>query len=445
VSRTSARFRDRGDIQDHGGGSRRARLVAAFPLMANRPYRLLWVGQTVSSAGDALTLVAVVFAILRIGGTAADIGYVTAAATFTRVVFVLAGGVWADRLPRHLVMLTSDAVRAAVQSVLAILLLAGLAKVWELGLGAMIFGAAQAFFGPASTGLLAEIVPADQLQQGNALMSFAARTCAVGGPAAAGLLVAIFGPGLVFAVDAASFTASAASLALLRLPPRTMHVRNSFRADLTAGWHEMVIRPWYWLNLIAHAICNFAIPAYFVLGPVIATRMLGGASAWGAISASWAAGAVGGGVITLRIRPRRPLVAANLALALTALPLLALVRPMATWQIGIAAALSGGATIFINNVWEATMQQLIPDEILSRVDSYDLLISLVVMPVGYVVVGPLASHIGDTRVLVGAALILGATCGLTMLIPGIRAVRRTSEGMIADLPLRKATETVPVG
>jgi MFS family permease len=300
--------------------------VAAFPLMANRPYRLLWVGQTVSSAGDALTLVAVVFAILRIGGTAADIGYVTAAATFTRVVFVLAGGVWADRLPRHLVMLTSDAVRAAVQSVLAILLFAGLAKVWELGLGAMIFGAAQAFFGPASTGLLAEIVPADQLQQGNALMSFAARTCAVGGPAAAGVLVAIFGPGLVFAVDAASFTVSAASLALLRLLPRTMPARNSFRADLTAGWHEMVIRPWYWLNLIAHAICNFAIPAYFVLGPVIATRMLGGASAWGAISASWAAGAVGGGVITLRITPRRPLVAANLALALIALPLLALVR-----------------------------------------------------------------------------------------------------------------------
>lgn len=422
---------------------RRVRLAAAFPLLANRHYRLLWVGQTVSSAGDALTLVAVVFAILRTGGTAADIGYVTAAATFTRVVFALAGGVWADRLPRHLVMLTSDVVRAAVQSVLAILLFAGLAKVWELGLGASVFGAAQAFFGPASTGLLAEIVPADQLQQGNALMSFAAKTCAVAGPAAAGLLVVIFGPGLVFAVDAASFTVSAASLALLRLAPRAMPARNSFRADLTAGWHEIVIRPWYWLNLIAHAICNLVVPAYFVLGPVIAARMLGGASAWGAISASWAAGAVVGGAITVRARPRRPLVAANLALALTALPLLALVRPLATWQIGIGAALSGGAVIFINNVWEATMQQLIPGEILSRVSSYDLLISLVVMPVGYVVVGPLAVRIGDTGVLVGAALILVATCGLTMLIPGIRAVRRTSGGVSADLPLR-AAQTVPV-
>ena len=368
------------------------------------------------------------FAILRIGGTAADIGYITAAATFTRMAFVLAGGVWADRLPRHLVMLASDAVRAVVQAVLAMLLFGGLAKVWEIGLGATVLGAAQAFFGPASAGLLAEIVPANRLQQGNALMSSAARACAVGGPAAAGLLIAVFGLGLVFAIDAASFAASAASLALLRLKPRAVPARSSFRADLTAGWHEIVIRPWYWLNLIAHAICNFVIPAYFVLGPVIAIRMLGGASAWGAISASWAAGAAAGGLVTLRVRPRRPLVAANLALALTALPLLALARPMATWQIGIAAALSGGAMIFINNVWEATMQQLLPGEILSRADSYDSLVSLVAMPVGYAVLGPLALRIGDTGVLVGAALILGVTCGLTLLIPGIHAVRRTSEG-----------------
>ena len=425
-------------------GSPRARLAAAFPLLANRPYRLLWIGQTVSSAGDALTLVAGVFAILRIGGTVADIGYITAIATFTRVVFVLAGGVWADRLPRHLVMLTSDVLRAAVQAVLAILLFTGRATIWELGLGATIYGAAQAFFGPASTGLLPEIVPADQLQHGNALMSFAAKSCAVGGPAAAGLLVAVFGPGLAFAVDAASFIVSAASLALLRLAPRAMPARRSFRSDLTSGWHEMAIRPWYWLNLIAHAICNFAIPAYFVLGPVIAIRMLGGASAWGAISASWAAGAVVGGIITLRVRPRRPLVAANLALALMTLPLVALVPPMATWQIGIAAALSGGAAIFINNVWEATIQQLIPDKILCRVGSYDLLISLVVMPVGYVVVGPLALRMGDTGVLVGAALILGATCGLTMLIPGVRAVRKTAEGMTVGPPPRKTMETLSV-
>jgi len=408
--------------------------MASLAPLANRAYRLLWIGQTVSSAGDALTQLATVFAILRLGGSVADIGYVIAIGTFTRVAFLLVGGVWADRLPRQFVMLSSDALRAAVQAVLAGLLFTGHATVWELGAGAAVLGAAQAFFGPASTGLLPELIPANQLQQGNTLMSSAASFCSVGGPAAAGVLVAIFGPGLVFAVDAVSFAVSTGMLALLRLAPRTRPARNSFRADLTAGWHEMAIRPWYWLSLIAHALANFAVPAYFVLGPVIAARSLGGASAWGAICASWAAGAVLGGLVALRAAPKRPLIAANLALALPILPLLALVSPLATWQVSVAAALSGGGMVFVNSVWEATMQQLIPAAVLSRVDSYDWLISLVVMPIGYVIVGPLALHAGDTAVLAGAAMLLGVTCVLTVLIPGVRAVCRTPDGTTVGPP-----------
>jgi MFS family permease len=413
--------------------------MASLAPLANRAYRLLWIGQTVSSAGDALTQLATVFAILRIGGSVADIGYVIAIGTFAKVAFLLVGGVWADRLPRQFVMLSSDAVRAAVQAVLAVLLFTGHATVWELGAGAAVLGAAQAFFGPASTGLLPELIPANQLQQGNTLMSSAASFCSVGGPAAAGVRVAVFGPGLVFAVDAASFAVSTGMLALLRLPPRTRPARNSFRADLTAGWHEMAIRPWYWLSLIAHALANLTVPAYFVLGPVIAARSLGGASAWGAICASWAAGAVLGGIVALRAAPKRPLVAANLALALPILPLLALISPLATWQVSVAAALSGGGMVFVNSVWDTTMQQLIPTAVLSRVDSYDWLISLVVMPIGYVVVGPLALQAGDTAVLAGAAILLGVTCGLTVLIPGVRAVRRTPEGTTVGPPLTPTT------
>jgi MFS family permease len=422
----------------------RAKLARSLAPLANRAFRRLWIGQTVSSAGDSLTQVAAVFAILRIGGTAADIGYVIAIGTFTRMVFLLAGGVWADRLPRHLVMLASDALRGTVQAVMAILLLSGHARVWELGLGGAIFAAAQAFFGPASTGLLPEIAPADQLQQCNVLMSFGASFCSVGGPAAAGLLVAMFGPAVVFILDAGSFMVSTVTLALLRLPPRNISARSSFCADLVSGWREMAIRPWYWLSLIAHAISNFAIPAYFVLGPVIAARALGGASAWGAISASWAAGAVLGCVIALRAAPRRPLVVANLALAFPVLPLLALAMPLAAWLVAVAAALSGGGMVFLNSTWEATLQQLIPDEVLSRVDSYDWLISLLVMPIGYVMVGPLAARAGDTQVLVGAALMLATTGALTLMIPGTRAVRRTREGMTVGPPPRMAAEHTTV-
>jgi len=353
---------------------------------------------------------------------------VLALSTAVRIAFVLAGGVWADRLPRQLVMLGSDLLRLAVQAALAALLLANAATVPELALGAALYSAAQSFFGPASTGLLAQLVPASQLQQANALLGFSRGLVSVAGPAVAGLLIAAFGPGVAFAIDAATFAVSAWSLALLRPPPRRPAQRAPFRADLAAGWHEIVIRPWYWLNLISHALWNLAIPAYLVLGPVIAFRSLGGASAWGTISACWAAGAVLGGLAALRYRPRRPLVAANLALLLGTLPLLALARPLAVGAIGAAAALGSAAVVFMNTSWTATMQRLIPDQVRSRVDSYDWLISLVVMPAGFAAIGPVAAAAGQAATLTGAACLLGLPCALVVTLPAIRAVRAPAPG-----------------
>jgi len=403
----------------------------------------LWTGQFVSYAGDSLIQIASVFAILRIGGTASDIGYVAAGQTLCRVVFVPVGGVWADRLRRQFVMMTSDLLRAAVQAVLAVLLLTGTAHVWEIGVGAAFYGIAQAFFGPASTGLLPETVATEQIQVANSLMSFGQDFCQVGGPAIAGVLVAAFGPGIVFAIDAASFLVSAISLIRLRLGRRKIPARRSLRSDLATGWREMRVRPWYWLTLIAHALWNFAIPALWVLGPLIATRHLGGPSAWGAIVGCWAAGSVTGGLISLRVRLRRPLVAANLALALTALPVLALARPLPTWGVGIAAVAGGLGLAFLNTVWISTMQHLIPDEVRSRVDAYDWLISLAVMPVGYALIGPAASRFGTTAALVGAAVLLGVPGCLTTLIPGIRAVRRTTDGTLVEPATPRSAAAVP--
>jgi hypothetical protein len=412
-------------------------LRSAVAPLARPAYRLLWIGQTVSAVGDALVQIALIFAILRVGGTASDIGYVAALQTVTRVTFLLAGGVWADRLHRQYVMLASDALRAAVQGVLAVLLLTGQARIWELALGAALYGAAQSFFGPASAGLVPETVPQDQLQSANALLSFPGSFFEVGGPALAGVLVAAFGPGLVFAVDAASFVVSAVSLALLAVPPRRLPKRGSFRADLAAGWHELAIRRWYWLNLVAHALGNFGLPAFLVLGPVIAARRLGGASAWGVISGAWAAGSVAGGLLMLRWRPRRPMVVGNLALALGALMMLALIRPQPTWQVAVAASLDGVGIAFINTTWVTTMQRLMPEQARSRVDSYDWLVSLVVMPAGYVVVGPLAAAIGNAATLSGAAVLVSVPCILITLLPGIRAIRREIDGSIVGPPPRE--------
>jgi MFS family permease len=408
----------------------RSRFARALRPLASRPYRLMWMGSTTSAIGDAVVQIALVFAILHVGGTASDIGVIAAVSTVARIAFVLAGGVWADRLRRQYVMLSADAVRGVVQATLAVLLLSGHAHVWELGVGAALYGAATSFFNPASMALVPETVPVAELQQANSLLGLPQSFFSIGGPAAGGVLIAVFGTGWLFAVDAATFFVSLVCLALLRVPPRAMPPPASFVADLGEGWHELSIRPWYWITLCAHACGNFTLPAFFVLGPVVAARSLGGASAWGFISAGFGVGAIAGGLVALRVKPRRPLIVATLLTTLIALPPLALAFAHSVALITAALVVFAFEVVWSNSMFTATIQALIPDQVRSRVDSYDMLISIVIMPVGYVVAGPLASSVGITKTLVSAAVVGAVPAALTALVPGNRAVRRTPDGVI---------------
>jgi hypothetical protein len=419
-----------GTTEATAGREPRPRFAEALRPLASRPYRLMWLGSTTSSLGDAVVQIALVFAVLHIGGTATDIGLIAALQTITRVAFLLVGGVWADRLRRQYVMLAADVLRGAVEAVLAVLLLTGHARVWEIGLGAALYGIGASFFGPASTGLVPETVPAEQLQQANSLLGLPQSFFSVGGPAVGGVLIAVFGTGWLFAFDAGSFLVSVICLAQLRLPTRSLPAQGSFLADLAEGWHELAIRPWYWINLLAHACWNFAIPALFVLGPVIAARSLGGASAYGVISASFGVGAIAAGLFVLRVKPRRPLVVGNLLLTTGALPLLALAFSRSVPLIAAANVACGFGLVALNALWSSTMQVLIPDKVRSRVDSYDWLVSLVIMPVGYAVVGPLSSSVGFAPTLVAAAIVVSVPCALVVLVPGIRGVQRTPDGEI---------------
>ena len=408
------------------------RLPASLKPLQERSFRLLWMGQTVSAVGDGLVSVALAFAVLRIGGSASELGLVLAATAASRVVFFLVGGVWADRLPRQLVMLAADVVRAGQQIVIGLLLISGSARVWHLLLGGILFGAASAFFLPATSGLVPETVAASGLQEANALMGLSRSATSVVGPALSGLMVAFFGPGWVFVINSLTFLVSAFSLALLRVPGRLGPARQSFLRDLARGWHEFAIRPWYWLNLCAHALWSFGIAAFFVLGPVIAARQLGGPSSWGVIAAALGIGAISGGLLALRFRPSRPLVAGNVALALAALQPLALIPPSPVPVIAAACVLGYAGLIFLNEVWETTMQQLIPPHVMSRVTSYDWMISSIPLPIGYAVAGPAAAHFGTAPTLTAAALIIAVPSLLVVAIPGVRNVYRRSDGVIVE-------------
>jgi MFS family permease len=403
---------------------------AALAPLRERNFRLLWIGQAVSATGDALVPVAFAFAALQVGHTASALGLVLAASTTARVVVLPAGGVWADRLPRQLVMLSSDAIRAVTELTLAAVLLSGHAQLWMLIVLAILDGAASAFFTPASSALVPQTVTAARLQQANALMGLSRSTTSVAGPAVSGILVALIGPGWVFAIDAATYVVSAISLATLRVPPMEARPRTSFWSELAAGWHAVSSRRWFLTNLVSHALWNFAIAAFFVLGPLVAKQHLGGASAWGLIAASLGAGSVIGGLVALRVTPRRPLVIANLALTISALQILALVPPLSTVAIMCACVLGFAGLTFLNEVWFATVGQIIPADVLARANSFDWLLSLIAMPAGFAVWGPIADHAGIQSALVAAAVILALPSFLIVLHPAVRSVRRTPEGLI---------------
>jgi predicted MFS family arabinose efflux permease len=390
--------------------------------LGERQFRRYFVGQTTSYLGDGLLPVAISFAVLDLTGSASDLGLVLAARMVPVVLFLLVGGVWADRLPRHLVMLASDVVRGAVQALLAVLLLTGTAELWHLLVLQALYGVGEAFMRPASTGLLPSIVGAERLQQANSLLAASVNSAYIVGPAVAGVIVAAAGAGTAIAIDAATFAASTVSLALLRVPPEAKRAeRLPFLDDLRAGWREFASRTWLWASVaVASLVLLSVVAPLMVLGPVVADRELGGAKAWGAIAAATGIGALTGSLVAARLRPRRPILAFAVLLTGDALLALALALTFPVPVIAVLGFVAGSMEGFAEVVWISALQRRIPPAALSRVSAYDTLGSFVFMPVGFAVAGPVADAVGLEAALAGIAVCAVVLPLSLVAVPGVR-------------------------
>jgi len=377
--------------------------------------------------------IALAFAVLDLTGSKTDLGIVLAANWVPQLVLVLFGGVFADRLPRHLVMVGSNAISAAAQGAIAALLLTGTAHLWHLIALQVIRGAAFSFFFPASQGLVPETVPTTLLQQANVLLGMSRNATNVLGAALGGVLVAAASPGWALAFDAATYLASAAVLAAMHLPARirALAAPNVFR-ELAEGWTEFVSRRWLWAIVVAAGVGNLAwMGGSAVYGPLVAKESLGGAAAWGAIVASEGAGLLLGGVLLLRWRPERPLFVGTAALTTGAIPLLCLASLRSTAVIAAAFLVAGAGLEFFNTSWATALQQHVPIEKLSRVSSYDALGSFVFIPLGLSIAGPVADAIGLTHALWLAAAVDGGAMLLALAVSDVRRLRRIEPVAVA--------------
>lgn len=401
-------------------------------------YRRLFLGRTTSLIGDGMAPVALAFAVLDLTGSATDLGIVLAGHSLVITAFVLVGGVWADRLSPRLAMLGADVVRTVSMGTIAALLLTGAAEVWQLAALYAIDGAATAFFNPASTAIVPQVVPGRRLQEANALLSLSRWSGKLVGPALAGVLLALGSPGTALAVDAATFAVSAACLLGVRAPRlRDEAAEANFLSELRHGWREFSSRGWLVAVVLSATVSNAVFfPAFMVLGPTVADESLGGSSAWALIAALWGGGGLLGGLLALWVRPRRPLLMSESFVLLFALPVALLALPAITIVIALAALLAGMAIGVAEVLFETVSVQHIPREALSRVLAYDWFGSLALEPLGLVLVGPLAAGIGVSTTLWICAAVMLVCQAAVLLVPGVRRLEARPDGPPTPLPLR---------
>ena len=393
-------------------------------VLGNRRFAAYWAGQTASSAGNALSTLALVFAVLSVSSSAASLGLVLLASRLPVIAFSLFGGVLGDRHSRRTLMAGADLARCGLQAVTAGMLISGHATVWDLAALQAGAGVASAVFTPAANGLVAELAPAGRVREANSMLAMSKSIAAIAALGLAGAIVAAAGPGAAFAADAASFAISTVSLAAIRSPALALPAPpgRGLLSDIRHGWAAVTERRWL-CNYAAHvALLNaIAISPLFVLGPLVADRHLGGAPAWAAIAIGYALGSLLAAGLTLRWSPTRP-IAAAIASSLALAPLLALLAGPAPLWLLVPAALAAGAQGTVYNTFASTAQQAnIPSYLLSRTNSMVTLGALIAAPAGMALAGVAADTLGTAPVLYLAAAWVVASGAAALAIPTTRS------------------------
>lgn len=393
----------------------------ALAPLREKNFRFYFASRFVNTLGNMMAGVALAFAVLEISDSPIALGQVLAAHTIPMVALLLWGGVIADRFPRNVVLQVSNLASAATQGLIAALVITDLAELWMLIALSLMHGVASALGFPAMASIMPQLVPRDQLQQANALMSLVRGGLTVLGPTVSALLVVTVGAGWAVGIDALTWLASAILLGFVKIPAKQRSGdQTGTLAELRDGWHYFRSTTWLWVVVVAFGLLNaIQTGAWFTLGPAVAKRTFG-EQGWGLILSAEAVGLLLMTVVMLRVPLRRPLLLGMLGISLIGVPIILLGAYPSVYWLVLAAFVAGAGTEVFSMGWNLAMQEHVPDEMLSRAYSYDALGSFVAMPIGQLAFGPLALAFGYADVLVVSGIAFVAIC---LLVLGSRSVR----------------------
>ncbi len=404
--------------------------AALAPLRDGR-FRLLFAGRSISTLGSAMAPIALAFAVLDISDSAAVLGLVLAARSIPMVVFILVGGVVADRFSRSAVLQVSHLLSAGTQGLVAYLLISGHAEIWALLVLEAANGTVAAFTFPALSSVVPAVVSRDVLQQANALLSFSRHGLYVIGPSVATVLVVTVGSGWALAFDALTWLVAGWCMSRLRVPRLERADATSMVHDLRVGWGEFRSRTWVWVVVAGFAVMNtIHAGVWFTLGPVIAKDTFG-PGPWGWVLSAEALGLLAMTVVLLRVTLRYPLRAGMLGMLVFSLPLLMLgIDPSVLPLMVLGSAAGAGMEVF-GIGWNTALQEHVPEDVLSRVFSYDMLGSFVAIPAGQLLVGPLAVWLGPREVAAGGAVVYALVVLATLCSRSVRDLEHVREPQVS--------------
>jgi MFS family permease len=400
--------------------------MALFRALKSQDFSRLWAGQTVSRLGDSLYRIALAWWVLEKTGSATAMSTVLVVSFLPMVLFLLVGGVVVDRLPRFRVLFVSDLVNGIVVGGVAAMAASGKLEIWHVYIAGAVFGLGDAFFFPAYSASIPQIVPAESLPSANSLTGLSSQITGVIGPALGAALVALGGSPVAFALDSLSFFLSAAFIApLLRISlPRSLDSQRSNPLhDLRDGLAEVGSRTWLWVSIAFFSLVNvFDAGPRNVAMPFLVHDHLGlDVSALGAVTSAISAGSVASAVILGRFnRLRRRGLLLYVGELTMGLMLFLFGWLPALIGLLVAAFIYGAAMSLSNLIWTNSLQEMVPQQKLGRVTSIDALGSFVFLPLGFAFAGVLADRLGPADVFrLGGVAVMVLAIGM-LLVPSIR-------------------------
>jgi MFS family permease len=404
-------------------GGRRLKVLDAFGV---RDFTFYFSGRTISFLGDGVMRVALPWQVYELSNAPTAMGVVGAVETVALIVFLLYGGVLADRVERRRVIIGADLLRAAAAGAVGALAILGTIELWHVVLLALVYGVGRAFAGPATGAVVPELVPTHLLVQANsALFTVNPLLVNFAGPAIGGAIVAAFGAGTAFVLDGVSFLLSALVLAFVGARPAARALaagdRRSVFQDLKETFGFVRAHSWLWGTLLwALLVLPLTMAPYVVLIPYLVKNELGGnAQDLGIV---YAVGGLSAIVMSLAVSqfglPRRHMTFMWAMFTIGSIDLAVFALTQEPWHAMLVAlfeaAWFGGIL-----VWNPLLQRAVPNELLGRVRSVDWLTSIGLVPLSFAVVGTLADAFGVREVLLACGIFGLTLTVLAYFLPGM--------------------------